>query len=50
MVLNLSLDDDIDLCCVRLNSIIINAAEDSLPKSEGKCRMSLGGMKIASSS
>ncbi len=33
MVLNLSLDDDIDLCCDRLNSIIIKAAEDSLLKS-----------------
>ncbi len=36
MVLHFSLDDDIDLCCDRLNSIIIKADEESLPKSERK--------------
>ncbi len=33
------LDDDIDLCCDRLNSIIMKPAEESIPKSEGKGRM-----------
>lgn len=38
---NYSFEDDIDLCSDRLNAIIINAAEESIPKSEGNGRMKI---------
>jgi len=38
---NFSLEDDIDLCTERLNAIIIKAAEESIPKSEGKGRLKI---------
>ncbi len=34
-----STEVDIDLCSERLNSVIINAAEESIPKSESKDRL-----------
>lgn len=40
-MVNYSLDDDIDLCSDRLITIIINAAKESIPKSEGKVRLKI---------
>lgn len=44
-MVNYSLDDDIDFCSDRLITIIINVAEESIPKSEGK--LFHGGMMNA---
>ncbi|MGL4646262.1 MAG: hypothetical protein ACRCVL_03935, partial [Cetobacterium sp.] len=40
-MVNHSLDGDIDVCSDRLTSIIINAAEESIPKAKGKVRLKI---------